>query len=116
VSMMTDDVPLRSWRGAVRTACDHHSTKSPSESGGPEVNQLRIMKRQIIHETDLPSRTLPCPRPVAPDHGGYVLNGLEKLLACTGESISFTAASMAQHLSLSACRTPSCTRPQRLFQ
>jgi hypothetical protein len=40
VSMIIDEVPLRSWRGAVCTTSDHHSAKSPSTVGGPEVDRI----------------------------------------------------------------------------
>jgi hypothetical protein len=42
ISMITEEVLLRSWRGVVCTTSDHHSVKSPSTVGGPEVD--------LIHE------------------------------------------------------------------
>jgi hypothetical protein len=56
VSMMIDEVPLRSWRGVVRTASDHHSAKSPSE-GGPEVDRIHERtSNQIVLENEHPVR------------------------------------------------------------
>jgi hypothetical protein len=55
VSMIIDDIPLRNWRGAVRTACDHHSMKSPSEAGGPEVDRIHERtSNQIVLENEHP--------------------------------------------------------------
>jgi hypothetical protein len=57
VSMITDDVPLRSWRGAVRTARDHHSAKSPSAMGGLEVDRIQdSTSNQTILENEQPVR------------------------------------------------------------
>nr|XP_051215811.1 uncharacterized protein LOC127333471 [Lolium perenne] len=57
VSMTIDDVPLRNWRGAVRTTCDHHSAKSPSEEGGPEVDRIHERtSNQTVLENEHPVR------------------------------------------------------------
>jgi hypothetical protein len=56
VSMMSDEVPLRSWRGVVRTTSDHHSTKSPP-SGGPDVDRIHERtSNQIVLEKEHPVR------------------------------------------------------------
>jgi hypothetical protein len=55
VSMITDEVPLRSWRGVVRTTSDHHSAKSPSAVGGPEVDRIHDRtSNQIVLEKEHP--------------------------------------------------------------
>jgi hypothetical protein len=57
VSMIIDEVPLRSWRGAVRTTSDHHSAKSPSTVGGPEVDRIHERTSyQIVMEKEHPMR------------------------------------------------------------
>jgi hypothetical protein len=54
VSMMSDEVPLRSWRGVDRTTSDHHSAKSPP-SGGPEVDWIHERtSNQIVLEKEHP--------------------------------------------------------------
>jgi hypothetical protein len=55
VSMMSDDVPLRNWRGEVRTTSDHHSAKSPSTVGGPAVDRIHDRtSNQTVLEKEQP--------------------------------------------------------------
>jgi hypothetical protein len=55
VSMMSDDVPLRNWRGAVCTTNDHHSAKSPSPVGGLAVDRIHDgTSNQIVLEEKHP--------------------------------------------------------------
>lgn len=59
VSMIIDEVPLRSLRGAVRTTSDHHSAKSPSTVGGPEVdrNHERTSNQIVMEKNEHPVST-----------------------------------------------------------
>jgi hypothetical protein len=53
--MIIDEVPLRIWRGTVRTTSDHHSAKSPSTVGGPEVDRIHEgTSYQIVVEKEHP--------------------------------------------------------------